>query len=84
MRVDTEFTKHFQKLYFSNELHLSKSGTELFSYTLKDAGVTAGESLFIDDKQKNVNMAEQIGLKGLLFTATETLIEDLSKLGITV
>src|SRR5690606_30137475 len=43
MRKDTKITKHFEKLYFSNEVHLSKSGTEFFKHVLKDAAVTAGE-----------------------------------------
>lgn len=80
MRKDIEFTKHFEKLYFSNEVHLSKSGVEFFEYTLNDADVTAEESLFFDDKEKNVVMSRKIGLDGLVFTDTDSFKIQLEKL----
>ena len=80
MRKDFEFTKHFEKLYFSNEVHLSKSGTDFFEHVLNDANVSAKESLFFDDKEKNVVMAQKIGLNGLTFIDTESFKIDLEKL----
>ena len=80
MRNDNLFTSHFENLYFSNEIHLSKSGTDFFIHALKDANVTAEESLFIDDKEKNVAMAEKIGLRGLVFNDTESFKVDLESI----
>lgn len=80
MRQDEEFTKHFDNFYFSNEVHISKSGTEFFEYALKDAGVSASESIFIDDKQENVERAERIQLKGVLFQDLESFQIELNRI----
>jgi putative hydrolase of the HAD superfamily len=46
--------------------------------------VNLSECLFIDDREKNIAGAEAVGMKGLLFTGYEKLLQDLEALGIKV
>ena len=47
-------------------------------------GVDLTESLFIDDRQENLDAAEELGMKTLLFTDYKTLVQDLKTLGIDI
>jgi len=55
----------FQKAYFSHEIKLRKPDETIFTFDLKDAGISAGNSMFIDDSEINIQAAEEIGLKTL-------------------
>lgn len=52
----------FRKIYLSYELHMLKPDAEIFEYVLKDAGIRAEETLFIDDAVPNCRTAEALGL----------------------
>lgn len=72
------FTLLFDKTYFSNEIHLRKPHPESFAWVLKDAGINPEETLFIDDTQKNIDGAKQVGLNTYLLGQDQTLL-DLNK-----
>jgi FMN phosphatase YigB (HAD superfamily) len=38
--------------------------------------------VFIDDNKENIASAERLGIKGIVFTDTESLKQDLSSMGI--
>ncbi|MCL1942186.1 MAG: HAD family phosphatase [Candidatus Azobacteroides sp.] len=57
------FDDYFEKAYFSYEIGWAKPDKEIFEYLLKDAGITAGETLFVDDAEANVAAAEAMGFK---------------------
>jgi FMN phosphatase YigB (HAD superfamily) len=66
-RIETQvgyerFARCFKKLYFSNEIGLRKPHPECFEYVLKDAGIRASETLFIDDSPQHVEGARKAGL----------------------
>lgn len=74
------FAKHgttreelFDKCYLSYELGMTKPNNNIFEYLLKDAGVQAGECLFIDDGIKNIETAHAMGFKTRLVTQDESL-----------
>ena len=54
----------FEKTYFSCRLGLRKPDPEIFEYVLKDAGLKAEETLFIDDSPQHVEGARKCGLRG--------------------
>ena len=56
---------YFEETYLSYELHLLKPGSEIFDYLLKDAGIKAGETLFLDDSAANCKGATQVGIHAL-------------------
>jgi len=63
----------FEKVYFSHELGLRKPGREIYEYLLKDAGMKASETLFLDDSVRNVDGARAAGLHALLIEKAEDL-----------
>ena len=65
----------FNKAYFSNEIHLRKPNKEAFEYILHDAGISAEETLFIDDSPQHLEGAKKVGLNTYWLTNGETLID---------
>jgi len=74
----------FSKKYFSHELKMIKPNLDLFRYVLKDLALTGSECIFIDDKQKNVDAAIEVGMKGILFMNAEQLEKELASYSINV
>lgn len=67
----------FEKTYFSCDLKMRKPDKRIFERLLKDSGLKAEECVFIDDKEKNIRAAEEIGMKGILFNDAESTAEKL-------
>jgi len=55
----------FERIYLSYELNMRKPERGIFEYVLKDANLTANESLFIDYSARNIEGAERVGLATL-------------------
>ncbi len=73
----------FQKGYFSHELGMGKPNPQFFEYLLKDLKVSGSECIFIDDKQENLDVASEKGMKTILYTDAESLKKGLSSYGIS-
>lgn len=65
----------FDKAFFSNEIHHRKPHPESFKYVLKQAGIEAEETLFIDDSKQHLEGASKVGLNTYWLTNGETLID---------
>jgi putative hydrolase of the HAD superfamily len=63
----------FKKRYYSNEIHLRKPDKECFEFVLNDAGISAGETLFIDDRADNIEAAKQLGINTIHLTNQSSL-----------
>lgn len=59
---DIKMYEPFKKIYLSHELHLSKPDLRIFNYVLDDAGLEAGETLFVDDSKDNCDAASEVGI----------------------
>lgn len=66
----------FTKAYYSHRINLRKPNDTIFEFVLKDAGIKAEETLFIDDSWNNIEAAKALGFKTHLLLAEEK-IEDL-------
>lgn len=64
---------YFNKLYYSHILGLRKPNEDIFKFVLKDAGLLAAESLFIDDSYNNINTAKTMGFKTHLLIPGEKI-----------
>jgi glucose-1-phosphatase len=53
----------FRKCYYSHEMGLRKPNEDIFDFVLSDAGISAGETLFIDDTINNITTAQKMGFK---------------------
>ncbi|MDE7091256.1 MAG: HAD family phosphatase [Bacteroidales bacterium] len=56
------FLQHFEKAYLSHELHLRKPQPEIYTHVLRDAGLDADGTLFVDDRAENIAAAAALGL----------------------
>ena len=52
----------FEKAYYSFELGMRKPDANIFEYALKDADLNPSETLFIDDLEKNIDVADKMGI----------------------
>ncbi|MBO4671108.1 MAG: HAD family phosphatase [Bacteroidales bacterium] len=59
--------KSFKRLFFSHEMHLLKPHPEIYLRAMAESGHSAGECLFIDDSQRNVDGAIAVGMHAVLF-----------------
>lgn len=57
------FKNYFTHAYFSHEVGFRKPDEEIFAFVLANAGIKAGESLFIDDLPANTGVAKKLGFK---------------------
>ncbi|KAG0350781.1 hypothetical protein BG005_009680 [Podila minutissima] len=53
----------FDKVYYSHDIGYRKPSAEAFEVILKDQGLEAGETLFLDDMPENVAAAKACGLQ---------------------
>ena len=65
----------FEKTYYSHLLGMRKPDTASYEYILKENGLNAPETLFVDDAIINVEGAEQAGLKGLFLRPGISLLD---------
>ena len=56
---------YFDKLFFSYCMGCSKPGEEIYRKMLADGSMVAGETLFIDDSDRNLESAAKLGIKTL-------------------
>lgn len=54
--------EYFERVFLSFEMHRKKPDADIFRQTLRDAGITAAETLFIDDSADNCRTAASLGL----------------------
>jgi putative hydrolase of the HAD superfamily len=69
----SDFCSLFEKVYLSHELGLRKPHTEVFINILKEQGIKANETLFIDDSIQHVEGAIKAGLHAHHLTDDQTI-----------
>jgi putative hydrolase of the HAD superfamily len=67
----------FDVRVWSHQLRMAKPDPAIYRYTLEKLGTQPEESLFIDDRQTNVEAATALGMKALIFTTVAQLRADL-------
>jgi len=68
-----DFCSLFEKVYLSHELGLRKPHIDIFDYILKEKGLKANETLFIDDSIQHVEGALKAGLQAHHLTDEQTI-----------
>ncbi|WP_205512935.1 HAD family hydrolase [Longitalea arenae] len=71
----SEMDELFEKAYYSHLIKLRKPDVPAFEYVIKDSGVNAAETLFIDDALVNVEGARLAGLQAIHLTDGKTILE---------
>jgi putative hydrolase of the HAD superfamily len=78
---ELDWLARFDVLVWSYQLKVAKPDKAIYLYALDRLGTRAAETLFIDDKTENVETAEAVGMKALIFSTVEKLREDLVATG---
>ena len=69
----------FDKVYLSNEIKMAKPDKKIYDYVLKKSKLKPEECIFIDDREENVLVANELGIKGIVFTGYKEQIYELNK-----
>ena len=64
---------YFTKAYYSNKIGKRKPDPGIYSFILEDAGIAAGETLFIDDSYNNLEAASVAGIHTHLLKSGERI-----------
>lgn len=62
----------FDDIVLSYEFGDIKPHEAIYHIALERLGVTAGECIYVDDKKTNVDVAEQLGFKGIVYSDYQT------------
>ena len=70
----------FDVIVFSSDVGMQKPDPEIYRLTLSRLKVDPQETIFLDDRERNVDGALSVGMHGLLFTETHQAIEEIKRL----
>jgi len=76
--------KYFKDIIQTCKEHLSKKDIHLYERLIYKTWYKAEEILFIDDGQKNLDLAKKVEIKTILFQSVEKLNKNLIKYGIKI
>ena len=82
--IEREFTwlARFDVLVWSYLLNTAKPDPAIYHHTLEKLGTAPEETLFIDDREVNIEAARALGMQGLVFSDVEKLRADLAATGL--
>jgi len=72
-----EFEAVFDQVVISCDVHMVKPDPEIYQFTLNQIGCLADEVVFIDDTKENIEAAEKLGIRSILFKNREQAIDEL-------
>jgi putative hydrolase of the HAD superfamily len=81
LRARFSWLSQFDQLTWSCELGVVKPDPAIYLHTIKKLNVKPEQALFIDNLQKNIAGAEEVGLRAALFENVEQLQSDLARRG---
>lgn len=76
----TEVSKYFDVILISAEVGLMKPQKEIFELLINKLQINADELIFVDDAEKSLADAREIGFTPLLYSTPESLTDKLSDL----
>ena len=82
MKREFDWLPRFDVLVWSFQLKMAKPDPDIYRYVLKELGTLPEETLFLDDRPVNVEAANALGFKGLIFTDVDQLRTDLIAQGL--
>lgn len=68
-----DLSDYFEKIYYSNEIGMRKPNADIFEFVLRENGLNAGETLFIDDSVQHIEGARRLGIHAYHLTNGETI-----------
>lgn len=80
LREHAAWLGHFHVPVFSSEVRRVKPEPEIYRRVLEKLAVPAAETLFIDDRQTNIDAARRQGIRSLVYTTVSQLRFDLASI----
>lgn len=84
MKQKFDLFKSFDQIIFSCDVGFRKPDPKIYEIAVEKLKCDAEECIFIDDKKRNTDAAEKLGIKGIVFEEPAKFVEDLSKLGVKI
>jgi putative hydrolase of the HAD superfamily len=84
LRENFDWLELFDFKTFSAEVRMIKPDPAIYEHTLRGLGVKAAETLFLDDREINVQGARELGIHALLFRSVAQLRQELEALGFPI
>jgi putative hydrolase of the HAD superfamily len=82
MQRELLWLDRFDVQVWSYQLRMAKPDLAIYEYVLKQLGTRPDETLFLDDKQVNIDAANAVGMRAVLFTDVDHLRADLMVMGL--
>ena len=76
--------KKFDFKTFSSHVSLIKPDPAIYEHTLRGLGAKAEDTVFIDDRQPNIEAAQKLGMQAIRFQSVEQLSRELELMGFPV
>ena len=73
---------HFDHAFLSYKLGMQKPSKAIFMYTVRKLKVRPEEVLFIDDKESNLRVARELGIKCIQYNNNAQLMNELAPFGL--
>lgn len=74
--VQTGYYNYFDEVIVSCKVGFAKPQVEIYELALNKLGATPAQSLFIDDKQRNLDPADKLGFRTILAQSPAQIIAD--------
>jgi HAD superfamily hydrolase (TIGR01509 family) len=74
--------RRFERMFVSYEIGLVKPNRGIYQYVLDHIDVPAQRILFIDDLEKNIQAAREVGMHGIVFRGIESARVELQRLNV--
>lgn len=72
----------FDTVVLSSDVGMAKPSTAIYELTAHQLGVPPKSCIMIDDMQSNIDGAQVVGMKGVVYTSNKQLKSDLEKYGV--
>jgi epoxide hydrolase-like predicted phosphatase len=70
----------FDVIVFSAEEGVQKPDPEIYYRALTQLGIAPGEAIFVDDRERNVEGAREVGMHAVVFTDNAQAKEEIERL----
>jgi putative hydrolase of the HAD superfamily len=83
-RIKFKLDPYFEEVFTSYELGLAKPDPKIYKILLNKHNLKPEECIFVDNMQRNVEGAENLGMKGITFESFDQLKSELKELGVEI
>jgi epoxide hydrolase-like predicted phosphatase len=76
---DNNLSQIFDEVVVSSRIGIVKPDPRIFAYVLNKLGIEANDAVYIDDLERHVSAASDLGMEALLFQNFEQCKQDLDR-----